>query len=234
MPDFTEFLNLYLPGGGSTGTITPDEVADIDRLNQNFRLIDDFAEGWGSTSSSNRSFYGPAAERGNIVGMKRGDTYQESDGEYPKFYVYDGSNWKNRTRARAQLVSGTAAINGNASLNWSTDVSGLVYQEGGKFWENTPGGNPIEILFPYAGRYRINYTVRTTGVAPISVSVFKNGTNLGTDVSASAFGTSGAASHTSRLFDVELLSTDKLQIAVTSTTTASARSMVTIEYLGEI
>ena len=40
MPAFTENLNLYLAGGGSTGTITPDEVVDIDRINQNFRVLD--------------------------------------------------------------------------------------------------------------------------------------------------------------------------------------------------
>lgn len=40
MGDSTSRLNLYLPGGGSTGLI-PDEVADIDKLNQNFRILDD-------------------------------------------------------------------------------------------------------------------------------------------------------------------------------------------------
>lgn len=36
----TPRAGLYLPGGGSTGTITPDEVADIDKLNGNFTIID--------------------------------------------------------------------------------------------------------------------------------------------------------------------------------------------------
>ncbi len=45
MPAFTPTLNLYKPGGGSTGVITPDEVADIDRLNQNFDAIDTWAAG---------------------------------------------------------------------------------------------------------------------------------------------------------------------------------------------
>lgn len=40
MPAFTSNLNLYKPGGGSTGTIVPDEVVDIDRINQNSDLID--------------------------------------------------------------------------------------------------------------------------------------------------------------------------------------------------
>lgn len=41
MPAFTTKLNLYLPGGGSTEEITPDEAADIDKLNQNFELLDE-------------------------------------------------------------------------------------------------------------------------------------------------------------------------------------------------
>lgn len=32
--------NLYLPGGGSSGTIVPDETADIDRINENFTILD--------------------------------------------------------------------------------------------------------------------------------------------------------------------------------------------------
>jgi hypothetical protein len=36
----TPKLGLYQPGGGETGLITPDEVADIDKLNDNFDKID--------------------------------------------------------------------------------------------------------------------------------------------------------------------------------------------------
>lgn len=92
MPAFTPFLNLYKPGGGSTGLITPDEVADIDRLNANFDLIDDFAEGWGEATERNHQFYGPAAGKASVTGMKLGDTYQESDGS-KLLWSYDGSNW---------------------------------------------------------------------------------------------------------------------------------------------
>lgn len=45
MPAFTTHLNLYKPGGGSSGLITPDEVVDVDRLNQNMDDIDTWAEG---------------------------------------------------------------------------------------------------------------------------------------------------------------------------------------------
>lgn len=40
MPAFTSRLNLYKPGGGSSGLILPDEVLDVDRLNTNFDAID--------------------------------------------------------------------------------------------------------------------------------------------------------------------------------------------------
>jgi hypothetical protein len=40
MGQTTSRANLYLPGGGSTGTNLPDETADIDKLNDNFKKID--------------------------------------------------------------------------------------------------------------------------------------------------------------------------------------------------
>jgi hypothetical protein len=43
MPGNTPELDLYLPGGGSTGLFGVDETADVDRLNENFQKIDDHA-----------------------------------------------------------------------------------------------------------------------------------------------------------------------------------------------
>lgn len=44
MGQFTPNLNLYKAGGGSTGLITPDEVADIDKaVNDNFDKLDTWA-----------------------------------------------------------------------------------------------------------------------------------------------------------------------------------------------
>lgn len=81
MSAFTTFLNLVKPGGGSTGTVLPDEVVDVDKLNLNSDLIDAFAASWGPAASRNHNFYGPAASLAGITGMKLGDTYQESDGD---------------------------------------------------------------------------------------------------------------------------------------------------------
>lgn len=43
MGDLTPRIALYKPGGGSTGTITPDETADIDKLNDNADILDEIA-----------------------------------------------------------------------------------------------------------------------------------------------------------------------------------------------
>lgn len=40
MGSYTTRAGLYKPGGGSTGQITPDEVADIDKINGNSDIID--------------------------------------------------------------------------------------------------------------------------------------------------------------------------------------------------
>ena len=51
----TSKLGLYLPGGGSTGLITPDEPADIDKINDNMSKIDADAGAFVCTSSTRPS-----------------------------------------------------------------------------------------------------------------------------------------------------------------------------------
>lgn len=95
MPAFTPHLNLYLPGGGSLGIGGDDEVADIDKVNQDFQKIDTWAEEVDEKigdENFSKPFYGPALGRVSVSGMKVGDTYQESDGDR-KSWFYDGTNW---------------------------------------------------------------------------------------------------------------------------------------------
>jgi hypothetical protein len=40
MTDFTPILNLYLAGGGSESVHGADEAADIDKINDNFLILD--------------------------------------------------------------------------------------------------------------------------------------------------------------------------------------------------
>lgn len=55
MGQTTSRLGLYLPGGGSTGLITPDEPADIDKINDNMSKIDAEAGVFLCTSSTRPS-----------------------------------------------------------------------------------------------------------------------------------------------------------------------------------
>lgn len=121
MPAFTSFLNLYKPGGGSTGLILPDEVVDIDRINANMDLIDTFASGWGLAADRNHQFYGPAAGLAGVTGMKRGDTYKESDGSFYT-WEFDGTNWL-LSQGGMYLVRPTAVDGTGASINADGSVA---------------------------------------------------------------------------------------------------------------
>jgi hypothetical protein len=131
MAGTTPNLALYLPGGGSTGVHTPDEVADIDPLNQNFQKIDTFAGSVGNLSTQNKQYTGPATAIGTVTGQKLGDEYQESDSN--KFlWRYDGSNWV-LFQAGSALIrpgsvggTGTSLVNGVVALSSASgDVSVL-------------------------------------------------------------------------------------------------------------
>lgn len=123
----TEVLKLYMPGGGSLGLGGTDEVIDVDKLNQNSQKIDAFAKGWGVPAERNQQFYGLAAGRGVLTGMKRGDTYQESDGD-KRLWRFDGLDWvvdrglpglvelTSATGTGATVVDGSVALS-NASGN---------------------------------------------------------------------------------------------------------------------
>lgn len=121
-------LNLYLPGGGSTGTWTPDEVADIDPINQNFedindnaQVVDDFRI---AQLSRNQQFTGLAANIGLVVGHKRGDTYQETDGNFV-LWRYDGANWVTNEGGMF-LIRPSAAVNGTILANGHVQPSGAA------------------------------------------------------------------------------------------------------------
>lgn len=227
MSAFTAFLNLIKPGGGSTGTIVPDEVADIDRLNANFDTIDAFAASWGLASTKNQGFVGPAADRGSVTGMKRGDTYQETDGKFDR-YVFDGSNWKNRSPASLSITSTTSLVNGTVSIAWS-DSSASNYRDSGEFWDS---GAPTEIVLKRAGWYRVSYVVRGNGVAGITSTVELNGA-VQTFMTSSGVGAAGAASIAQRSTDIKVSAGAKLVFKAASTAGQSGTHNLTVDYLGE-
>lgn len=63
----TPNLDLYLPGGGSSGLWVPDEVADIDKINQNMQKVDTaIGDLWGMANPSTQRF---RSSSGNDVSL---------------------------------------------------------------------------------------------------------------------------------------------------------------------
>lgn len=136
----TPNIGLYKPGGGSSGLIVPDEVADVDRLNGNFDLIDAFAgsvQTWQTARNKTvKAYYGLASERATLPGpLGTGDTYQETDGQ-KLFWWYDGAAWVHRDTALYKVypqgVVGTGATVADsgevmlASSKGDININGIV------------------------------------------------------------------------------------------------------------
>lgn len=125
MAGTTPNLGLYLPGGGSTGTWVPDEVADIDPLNQNYVTIDT----WAGTidvfrtaqNSRNQQYRGATAALAGVTGMVEGDTFKETD-LLKRTWIYDGTNWVTNENGLflirpSSVVNAVANSDGSVSAN---------------------------------------------------------------------------------------------------------------------
>lgn len=99
----TTRLGLYLPGGGSTGLITPDEAADIDKINDNMKKIDTETGAFVCTSSTRPST--PYA----------GKLIYETDTKYFRTWNASTSSWDlvgGTTYPAANLTGSVAIANG--------------------------------------------------------------------------------------------------------------------------
>lgn len=91
MAGHTTRLNLYKPGGGSSGLILPDEAADVDKLNGNMDVIDAAVGAFICTSATH-----PATPYdGQII--------YETDTKYTQVYRAATSNFV-PIKAKAALV----------------------------------------------------------------------------------------------------------------------------------
>ena len=139
MSDFTPRANLRLPGGGSTGTILPDEQVDIDVLNDNFRKIDALL---GARNIPSASSY---------AGSMNGDLVYARDTEFLHMFSANAGGLITPRLPGARQYSGTAAERvafapqaKNGDLWRDTDNIGViwVYKAGSPgTWEYT--GNPL-------------------------------------------------------------------------------------------
>lgn len=193
MPAFTTHLNLYLPGGGSLGIGGDDEEADVDKINQNMQKIDDWADDTDDRLgildqqlTRNQQFTGTAANIGSVVGMKLGDTYQETDGK-KILWKYDGANWITAENGmylvRPTGVFGTGvtiADNGHVKVAAGGDtvrINGCFSARFSRYlvianWRNTPGASGAYMRFCTGGAPLLNtqYVVQNSAVVGTTFS----------------------------------------------------------------
>jgi hypothetical protein len=126
MGDLTARLDLYLPGGGSSGSI-PDEQADIDKINGNMEILDDIVGTPVVTSGTRPST--PYV----------GQPIYESDTK--RIVVWDGSAWviPGRSTVAHYVVAdfdALAAFSGMIAGDTVTVIEGLVlFSYTGSVWQ---------------------------------------------------------------------------------------------------
>jgi hypothetical protein len=240
----TPFLNLYKPGGGSSGTNTPDEVMDIDRINGNFDMIDagvaTLDERVGEIDDlfvgMNRQYYGTAAARATLTGMRRGDTYKESNGSF-YLWRYTGTGWLEAVdRPTLAVFRKTVAQNlaaGPAQITWRDTAPGL---DTGGFYDATDAG---AINLVRSGYYRISVNLMSnTATSIISRVDFRiNGAISADNGEAPASkGETGAGAGTNSTDILKANAGSYLKVWVTTTSPSGAwvvgATRLVIEYLG--
>lgn len=115
---------MYLPGGGSTGLILPDEVVDIDKLNSNFRIVDNLLGARNIPSSSAYS------------GSMDGDLVYAQDTGF--LHMYSGSE----ARLLTPRLPGARQYSGTAAER----VAFAVQAKNGDLWRDTDN---IGVIWAY-------------------------------------------------------------------------------------
>lgn len=127
MPDYTPNLNLYLPGGGGSGTI-PDEIADIDKLNENFRTID---ASLGGTIVPAVAGYTPDFDGNIVYARNERRLLMESAVDGGLLNISPGANMHIGTAAERAAFTAFAA---DGVLWRDTDAGKYEYMKRGAIW----------------------------------------------------------------------------------------------------
>lgn len=182
----TPRLGLYKPGGGSTGLNGSDEVVDIDRINQNFDLIDSYASA--TDTKANPTAASDAARNALIPTPVAGDAVFRTDKGYTERYYtayHATSNPGGATPAGwypepgADVWVSMVKNDGFQTVSTSTPVlvTGMVLKgaSGGSF---TVSSNRIKV--PVSGMYRIVVSgyATGTGTAVIIFGINTSGTTI--------------------------------------------------------
>ena len=221
MSDFTPRANLRLPGGGSTGTILPDEQVDIDVLNDNFRKIDALlgARNIPSSSSYSGSMDGDlvyardteylhmfSANAGGLITPRLpGSTrFKGTTAEMNAFVgAQEGDSWFNTDdnseyACRGGVWVGRATVANLASAtlasNSWTVLSNPASWQIDAAMRDSPWSNGIVI--PAAGLYRVDGSLRVMSNLPVVYAAKLNNTvasSAGLFVAAATPGVAGEA-----------------------------------------
>lgn len=164
MPALTTRYGLYKPGGGSTGSITPDEIVDIDKLNGNFDAIDAALGSASGTSGSRPS------------SPKDGQIFRESDTGNTVVWSSAGSYW---APVGIPVCSGSTV----RDSFFPNPKQGITCIRTDKGWTETyyelynsstnPSGAAIAGWYPVAGNLpRIKLYPIKTGISGITNSMY--------------------------------------------------------------
>lgn len=193
MPGFTPNLNLYKPGGGSTGLITPDEVVDIDRINANSDLID----AWAGTINADRTdlrardgmvkikptaVAGGTLQPNGSVSVSSGDTvrldgvFTTSFRRYLMVGTWEASGGVNGAGVRLCAAGVPSTVNYDAqslTANGSSVLGGFT-AAGPWFPGVGIAGNShsAEYLFINPGHPQATFWQSQTGTSPAGISVY--------------------------------------------------------------
>ena len=132
MPGTTTKLALYLPGGGSSGLITPDEQLDVDKINDNMKKID-LAAGFIVCTSGTRPATPFAGQ--NIV---------ETDTRNTMYWT--GARWApldslpNAASAIIRDVLYPTPVAGNQVFRTDIGTSGTIQEYNGGIWKSQTAG----------------------------------------------------------------------------------------------
>ena len=164
MPSFTPNLNLYKPGGGSTGLITPDEVVDIDRINANMDLVDTFAGQSIARDKKTSLAVADAAERDAwLTGATQGDRVFQRD--LGLEMVYGANGW--------QPAVGLVPLRPSTVVNATIGTDGAIVPQTTAATSIAANG-----LFSTKFRqYRIEYHLHSS-VAIIPTFQYRNGSTV--------------------------------------------------------
>lgn len=140
--------NLWSPDGGDAYALTTDLAAMQDTVQEAFNE---------SVHSRNQQYYDIAATRTTITGMKRGDTFQESDGDHI-LWVYDGTDWARTPGSFIRLIASAqqTMTTGTQFISWAAPGVGGSINQGGDTLFTVSGG---VITIVKAGVYDISFAV---------------------------------------------------------------------------